>query len=111
MLFERCLHSARTALQLVTELQQLIGHVERVTEMVELLDAVTDKKREQEWLHPLNTEKMAELDAIIDRYQFKITVTTPLPDRVAKRDFGKLHPTPHHFYAANEDPIFADVSG
>lgn len=47
MLFERCLHSARTALQLVTELQQLIGHVERVTEMVELLDAVTDKKREQ----------------------------------------------------------------
>ena len=71
----------------------------------------TDKKREQEWLHPLNTEKTDELDAIIDRYQFKITATTPLPDKVAKRDFGKLHPPPHHFYAANEDPIFADVSG
>ena len=73
--------------------------------------SVADGKRQQERIYPLNTEKTAELDAIIDRYQFKITVTTPLPDRVAKRDFGKLHPTPHHFYAANEDPIFADVSG
>ena len=41
MLFERCLFSARTALQLVTELQQLIGHVERVTEMLEMLNTVT----------------------------------------------------------------------
>ena len=73
--------------------------------------SVADGKRPQERIYPLNTEKAAELDAIIDRYQFKITATTPLPDKVAKRDFGKLHPTPHHFYAANEDPIFADVSG
>ena len=73
--------------------------------------SVADGKRPQERIYPLNTEKAAELDAIIDRYHFKITATTPLPDKVAKRDFGKLHPTPHHFYAANEDPIFADVSG
>jgi len=73
--------------------------------------SVADGKRPQERIYPLNTEKVAELDAIIDRYQFKITATTPLPDKVAKRDFGKLQPTPHHFYAANEDPIFADVSG
>jgi ABC-type uncharacterized transport system fused permease/ATPase subunit len=48
MLFERCLFSARTALQLVTELQQLIGHVERVTEMVEMLDAVTKNTASEE---------------------------------------------------------------
>jgi ABC-type uncharacterized transport system fused permease/ATPase subunit len=48
MLFERCLFSARTALQLITELQQLIGHVERVTEMVEMLDAVTKNTASEE---------------------------------------------------------------
>ena len=48
MLFERCLFSARTALQLVTELQQLIGHVERVTEMLEMLDTVTKTTAREE---------------------------------------------------------------
>ena len=42
MLYRNTLDAARTAVQLVTELQQLIGHVERVTELAELLETVSE---------------------------------------------------------------------
>ena len=40
--------ATQPALQLITGLQQLIGHVERVTEMVEMLDAVTKNTASEE---------------------------------------------------------------
>ena len=48
MLYRNTLDAARTAVQLVTELQQLIGHVERVTELAELLETVSEAADHEE---------------------------------------------------------------
>jgi ABC-type uncharacterized transport system fused permease/ATPase subunit len=45
VLFSNCMNAARQAMELVRELQHLIGEVERVTDLVDLLEKVDREKR------------------------------------------------------------------
>eukprot|EP01045_Picozoa_sp_COSAG04_P035661 COSAG04_NODE_8331_length_989_cov_1.031461_1_plen_207_part_10 len=45
VLFSRAFQSARTVIDSLRTLQQLVGDVERVTELIELLDKVTEDKK------------------------------------------------------------------
>ena len=46
LLFDKCMQAAREGLNLVNTMYQLIGTVERVTEMMEMLDTVTSNKQQ-----------------------------------------------------------------
>ena len=47
LLFTQTMGAARTAFTMLRDMQQLIGHVERVTEMLDTLDRVQENKKDE----------------------------------------------------------------
>jgi ABC-type multidrug transport system fused ATPase/permease subunit len=68
LLFTQTMTSARTSITMLRDVQQLIGHVERITEMLETLDRVALAKQ--------NEKKASTITA--DKIEFNnVTVITP----------------------------------
>ena len=47
LLFSQTMNSARAGIDLLRELQQLVGEVERITEMLEILDSISAAKKSE----------------------------------------------------------------
>lgn len=68
LLFNQTMTSFKTAITLLRDMQQLIGNVERITEMLETLDRVAEAKKGEQQTST----------ATADRIEFEnVTVITP----------------------------------
>lgn len=68
LLFNQTMTSFKTAITLLRDMQQLIGNVERITEMLETLDRVAETKKDEKQASTV-TGDMIEFD--------NVTVITP----------------------------------
>ena len=58
LLFTQTMSSAKTAITLLRDMQQLIGHVERITEMLETLDRVAEAKKDEKKASTLTAQRI-----------------------------------------------------